>query len=485
MLAATLKRKIQALSARPWFILLGALCLSVALGVTGILSGLSAYSADSWSYFELSKSVFSADFYRFNTYRSYFSPAYSASFPLGYPVLLALAHLVFGQQALLALGINIVLAVATWLLVIRLARQLGLSLLLGWTLACSLVLFPFYLDEVFSGRAMPAAMLLFLAGAGCLMRQQHFGAGLLLGLSALVRFDYLVYALLFQAGVSLAYRGDWSRLWRLPAGFLAGISPWVVYSLFHFGKVWVSDNSWVALSAFPAFVLDFPAAAGATLVDQPSLWLARVTHNLLPLAGAFLSSALSFPLLVVLVGLFIVFWSGMEKRGRRLSLAGLALVALSALPYLLTGYFDARYFSLPLFLAAVILAWGVEPAISGHKAWPYCLGAICLALAAALVFGGRALIQQSAAGMGDAGRLAATGNRMAFLRQCQASLPGATFIFVDHGLAAAYGAQTGLPAAMLPSNFPRMGDRERARYFSSLQPFVIVNGQLEFYRCRK
>ncbi|MGF1643287.1 MAG: hypothetical protein ACFCUJ_06545, partial [Thiotrichales bacterium] len=67
-----------------------ALTLLIALSVTGIKVGLTQYSPDSWSYYELSKTIFSGELYRFNTFRSYFSETYSAAFPLGYPVLIAL-----------------------------------------------------------------------------------------------------------------------------------------------------------------------------------------------------------------------------------------------------------------------------------------------------------------------------------------------------------------------------------------------------------
>ena len=38
--------------------------------------GISEFSPDSWAYFELSKTVFSDNFYKFNTFSSYFSNEY-------------------------------------------------------------------------------------------------------------------------------------------------------------------------------------------------------------------------------------------------------------------------------------------------------------------------------------------------------------------------------------------------------------------------
>ena len=84
----------------------------VPLIALALAIGVSQFSPDSWSYFELSKTVFSDRFYAFATYRSYVSDTYSASFPLGYPVTLAAAGAVFGSTPWLAVAVNLAASLA-------------------------------------------------------------------------------------------------------------------------------------------------------------------------------------------------------------------------------------------------------------------------------------------------------------------------------------------------------------------------------------
>ena len=86
------------------------------------LVGVSEFSPDSWAYFELSKSIFADRFYTFNTLRSYFSETYSASFPFGYPAILAVTHLLFGADPRLAIGVNLAAATASWFLIMAKTR---------------------------------------------------------------------------------------------------------------------------------------------------------------------------------------------------------------------------------------------------------------------------------------------------------------------------------------------------------------------------
>lgn len=477
-----------AAAARRRVILASGFALGVSLVAAAGLTRLSMYAPDSWSFFELARTVFSGEFFKFTTYRSYFSEPYSSSFPLGYPVLVSAAHLVFGAHPLAAVWMNVLIAAATWPLILRLATRLGLSPLVGFAMASSLALWTFYLVEVLGGLSQPAALLLFLTGASLYLSGQLFLSGLFLGLAALVRFDYLAFALVFLLGALLLGRRSLAR--KLPlsaAGFAAGISPWVVYSLTHFGRLWVSDNSWVAFSALPAFVLDFPAAAAVTAFDNPGMWLARVAGNLGPLAKMIAAAALRFPLVIALGLLFVYCYRSLDRAVRLRAIACLALLCASLGPYLLTGYTDKRYFGLPFLVACVVFAHSVESwtRTRGRRVAYHVL--ILLSLACSLLLGGRYLAWRSWSGIEQLNEPDTIQSLIETLAQCHAGTPEATYIFMDRAdvtPAARYGATTGRRAAFIPSNFDRMTREEKDRYLERMKPYVPIETFNEPEPCR-
>jgi hypothetical protein len=476
----------QAVALRRIAALVSLCALSAALIATARSNGLAMYSPDSWAYFELAKTVFSGEFYEFSTYRSYISDVYSASFPLGYPVLLAVGQQLFGAEPLIAVWLNVAIATATWLLVMRLASQMAISPLAGFVLAWSLVLWGPYLDEVFSGRSIPAALFMFLLACSAWFSRRLFVCGLLLGYSALIRFDYLVFALLFQIAVFwFALKIHGRSLCRLVLGFLLGLAPWMVYSLTHFGKFWVSDNSWVALSATPAFVLDFPAVAAVTAFDDPIAWIARLVSNIAPLVGSITSAAQSFPILLVVGVAFVVVFRDMERSARQRSLIQVSILFLSVLPYLLTGYFNDRYFALLLLSTAGVFLYSVELAPPRRDRTLLFHGAVLAAWALCLVNGGRYLTEKSSWGLPDGVAAERFSRQIGILDRCHAATPQVTYIFTGSArrLAPQYGALTGRRAAYSPSNFARMTTAEKSAYFDRMKPFILIDRMPEQGAC--
>ncbi len=442
------------------------------------VGGITEFTPDSWSYFELAKSVFSDRFYTFNTYRGYFSQAYSASFPLGYPVLLATAQAIFGQNPWLSVAINLFTASASWYLIIVICCRMGISSLHALSLCATLVLFPGYLKELYTGGAMPMAIAMVLLGVRISLYRAGFLAGLCIGVSALFRFDFLPYALLVLAAGSLF----WPRDPKLVAiRFLAlpvALSPWIAYSWIHFGKAWISDNSWVALSATPAFVLDFPARPEIDAFADPLLWLRRVIGNGNDVLWTFGSNLWQVPAVVGLVTILV-----MERRKldriwkKRLAIAAIAC-GLGATPYLLTGYFDARYFSFLYLVAAFVMAAAVAATMRGSEDHKRANAIILVSLVAALIVAG---IYNGAA----AQRAFAVGPKEAYLADihrkldtCQRRDAGWTYLFKGRegiALVFRYGAVTGNRVAAIPSNFERMSAEERQAYFDSLAPYRLLD----------
>jgi hypothetical protein len=464
------------LSCRPVVVL--SILMLMPLFFVAWVGGFTEFTPDSWSYFELAKSVFSDGFYTFNTYRGYFSEPYSASFPLGYPVLLATAQAIFGQNPWLSVAINLVTASVSWYLIIVICRRLGISSFHALGLCATLVLFPGYLKELYTGGAMPMAIAMVLLGVRISLNRAGFLAGLFIGLSALFRFDFLPYALLILAAGSLFWPRDPALVAARLLGLPVALSPWIAYSWSHFGKVWVSDNSWVALSATPAFVLDFPAKAPITAFADPLLWLRRVIGNGNDLLWTIGSNLWQVP---VVIGLFMILLVQRRKIDRvwkhRLAIAAIAC-GLGATPYLLTGYFDARYFSFLYLVAAFVMAAAVAATMRGSEDHRRANAIILVSLVAALIVAGvyNGAAAQCAFAVGPKEAYLADIHRK--LDTCQRRDAGWTYIFKGRegiALVFRYGAVTGHRVAAIPSNFERMSAEERKAYFDSLAPYRLLD----------
>lgn len=461
--------------------------VSVFLAVLATVSfayGLSLFEPDSWAYYELSSTFLHGNVYQFNTQRSYFSSQYSAAFPLGYPLILASARLFAGHSPLVAVGVNLVVAALSWFVIRRVALTLGLSRVAAYSLAFALLLWPWYLREMMSGCAIPAAMLLFLLGVWAYLEDRLLACGLALGLAAITRFDYLVFGVLFLLGSLVLDAGRRHRVPRAAFGFLVGISPWVAYSLAHFGKVWITDNAWVALAARPSFNLDYPAAASATAMNDFGGWLSRIIENVVPIGKSIAVGAVLMPVFLVACVFFISHWRSMPPALRARVGRFLLLVLLASVPYLLTGYADYRYFSLALLMAAAALLLAAEsatPESGGRRAYVAALaGSVVLGAGIAL-----AVVAFWVARQASGHPAPANMEQIRFLQGCHAQTPQAVYLFPRNldAMGAQYGALTGNRTALMPSNLDRMSQFERDRYFEAMRPYVLADVSLQHKEC--
>lgn len=448
--------------------------------------GSSTYTPDSWAYYELSQTIFTENFYKFNTFRSYFSETYSTSFPLGYPTLLAILHFFAGNDPLLSVSANSIAAVMTWIVIIKLAKALHLTHLAGITLATSLVLFPHYLDEVFSGRAIPVALLFFLLAALAHLSFKNFLSGLFLGLSALTRFDYLAYSLILQFSIIFLNYKQGKKILLLIPGFLVGLSPWIAYSEYYFGKFWISDNSWIALSATPAFVLDFPAKSAISAIDNPTIWIKRILEGTPDLFHSiFFLSAPQFPIIFLLAIPFFHTLQKAEKVKISKIFFILSIIIASTTPYLLTGYFDARYFSLFLLCISTLMVYSIETSIRTEMEKKLYKITLIIAIILSIFFAFHYLSKKSWSSVTNTNKNKLTTQLIQQLKICHATAPERIYIFKDKytNIAPQYGALTGNKAAFIPSNFSKMNIKEKEQYFSYIAPYAIIDKNLETGKC--
>ncbi|WP_460427592.1 hypothetical protein [Azotobacter armeniacus] len=444
--------------------------------ISASLVGVHKFSQDSWSYFELSKSVFSGDFYRFNTIRSHFAETYSAAFPMGYPVALSAIQLIAGKAPEAALLLNCLIVVATAYILIKISDEIQLPRIYGISIAFSLLFYIPYIDEALAGRSMPLAILLFsLAGLNYL-RGFFWGAGIFLGLSALVRFDFLVHSIIFLLAGSLNKWHEPKIFLLMVSGFFIGIIPWPFYSYLHFGKFWISDNSWVAMSALPARVLDYPATPIVSASENFTLWLSRVTNNTYGLLKDAARACMFFPLLPVLLGVALCKIRYSTKAINARLAIGAILIASATLPYLLTGYFTIRYYAPHLLCAAFLLAKHIVRTKDIRIAWLSTEGIVVISVFFALTIGLFYLSKSTLSGYARTDDMRKELQIIESLRQCHVLNPELTYIFDPaSGLNYfKYGAITGMRAAGLPANFRRMSENQKEDFFSHMMPYAWI-----------
>lgn len=441
------------------------------------ISGTSKYSPDSWSYFELAKKFYSEDFYKFNTYRSYFSDDRSASFPFGFPALLAVINEIFGWNPLNAAYLNVVLAFSSFLLIQSISLQFGFPKIAGLALATSFLFYPGFLNEIASGRSYPAAATLILLGLYLVLisrkNWQLLIGGSLIGASVLVRFDFL-----FTAWISMMLLMWYQKKCLIPTaitniGFIIGIMPWIIYSLIFFSKPWISDNSWVAISAAPAYVLDFPAHADDTLFTNPLSWTKKLIINGGMVFVSLTRSIQGQPLLLLLLAhsFFILFsekpnYHSVKKTQIIIAVSGIFIMLT---PYLLTGYTDSRYFSFFFLVSSIIIL-----AVSSQKKFP--VNFTFTASIFIMIFMGTTELVPTA-GSSYRAMSAAKEHNYAIekIADCHQAELDHTYIFIEEArrIAFQYGALTGNKVAILPSNFDNLDQESYKAFLQTITPYRL------------
>lgn len=308
------------------------------------------YSPDSFSYYELSKTFFGvSNFYKPNTIRSYLDLNHSASFPLLYPFLLATLNLIFGDNYLNACYYNSVLMIASYFLLLKISKFYTDNMFLSAIFSFSILVFYGYIGEVLSGRSIPLCLFLFLLSFKFYQKGNTNLMTLLLGFCCLVRFDCLVMAFFISLCISIKEKKVTPMIF-----LILGLSPWIIYSLFYFNTLWITDNSWVATASVKTYVTDFPASSKDTIFNDTFTWVQRVSKNYIYANYRFASALCSNMLIIFLL---VSFFKQKKHLGIGLKkyLFILLLIHSCLVPFFLSGYFDYRYFYLLILIVGLFV----------------------------------------------------------------------------------------------------------------------------------
>jgi hypothetical protein len=331
------------------------------------------YSADSWSYVDLARSLFEPDrgLGEIFSTRDYVNePWRNDSFPFLWPVILIPGIATWGAES----PVGAVIFVAVWLLtsviMMLTARHLQLPPFLAPALALSLLAIPEYVQEGHAGRSIPLNVLLMTASLYLLLR--HGGnpwvallLGVLLGLCAANRFDSLLYGpIVIILALVFGYL-TWKGAIAAVCGWVVAPLAWVAYSLAQLGGIYVTDNGRVGLSPVPTHVTDWPAAVTQAEPGVIAL-MSKMLGNLDVLATSLVLTyqpwvKAGVVALIVGIALVRVWRSSVAEAVMRwfprevivdtrrwpyfLTSLTLALMALQAGLMLTTGYGDLRYWA--------------------------------------------------------------------------------------------------------------------------------------------
>ncbi len=331
------------------------------------------FVVDSWSYLELSNTVFK-DFYHFNTLRQFESHSpYSNAFPPLWPVLLAVARRPVDLGIYTGYVLNCFICIGLLAALIRLFQRLGLP---GWAgAACylsALGFLPFFADAL-GAKTSPLALLLLVTVLVILFRDsltipRIALAGLLMGLACLNRFDALptacVLGIAFATRIYSLNRKLSQSIFTLAVYFaILGVtlSPWAVFGARHFGKRFPSADTRPMMLARDGYTLNYyETPPPSDLTQHPGKWIAGLVSAKLPRVAFGLYDSAVRSALPLFLGIVLVVWGAGQSPPFSRTIVQFCVFALVLIPVLLfpttlVGYRDARYYSGPILLLFAIL----------------------------------------------------------------------------------------------------------------------------------
>jgi hypothetical protein len=339
---------------------------------------LSRYSPDSWAYWNMAQNIQAGNPFGIGVLRQFQTrPGVAASFPIGYPLILALMEFLLPVGARIGILVNILAMVVSASLLQRRFRPHGLAAS-GPALILAATLFLPLADEIVSGRAIPMAVMMLIIFVLLIEWAKSPASWMAVGAWAafggLIRFDLL--PILLIAGSLVAF-------WRhSKAVDNAGPAAWAVVGSVLVSGILVtatinaltiavagepvpSDNARTVLATEPTYVRDYLPDGVETVLDDPFEWIRRIASNWAVVARSVFIAAVNG-----IVPFFVFVAAGQVARRQlpllvpSLILAATSFVTVAGL-MLTTSYGDARYW-VPFVVSVllVLVATSTIPAYS-------------------------------------------------------------------------------------------------------------------------
>ena len=340
---------------------------------------MDSFTPDSYSYYELSKTIFS-NFYKISTHRQYVvSTDYGISFPYMYPLFISIVDFFTGLGIYSGTIINILAALFSSFLLYKISKKLFNMPIIGAIALFFLLCNPSYLDEVSSARSIPVGILFTLMILYKLLylpnlsKKNSFIVGIVSGIALMIRFDAIVViGCAFMVIFIFSKNKRISNCLMFLLGSLIFALPWILFSLIIFNKIWITDNSGTALLTTPLIPQRYSSSEYTlpTFFTDTSLWvrsffeikLANVSKGFIRCVveggGGFFILWVLFNLILGIKNSTKKFFSKNKRTFIIFVTIGIAYL-LKTIMLLLVGYKDARYhietwFFIVLFLTFVV-----------------------------------------------------------------------------------------------------------------------------------
>lgn len=455
----------------------GIYVLAAYIGFLALVKGNYWFSPDSWSYFELSKTVFSGSFFEFNTYRSYLNDKYSASFPYFFPLIIAIFNEITFYEPSNAIFINYLLILITYFVLIKIDRKLNTNKVTSLYFL-AVFLNPLYINEVLAGRSIPLAVFVLTISFYFFCQEKILYCGLFLGLAAATKFDLLLPTITLLI-FFIYFKKDSRSHFLVVLGFFISVSPWIYYSYTRFDSFWMSDNIWVAKSAVNAFVLDYPAFSTQTIFSDPFVWFKKIIYNSLGVLKGSIKYIMTVPIAGALI--FYIFKEN-SKSIKFHFLIFLIFMCLAISGMLMTGYFDQRYFVLPSIFLIYYSVFFYDFKLN-NKIFLLIFFITLLGLIYKTVMPIIIDVDYNA-GIEESNITLNENCYIDYLAEIQSDRKGSVILFSkDFNLfnKFKYGALTGNYSAVFPSNYDFMNSNERLNFMFS-KDFLIINNEMLYGR---
>lgn len=305
-------------------------------------------------------------------------PGVAASFPIGFPLVLAGFEFLLPVGARIGILVNILMMVVSALVLQRRLHPHGLAAS-GPALVLTATLFLPMTDEILSGRAFPTAVMVLIVFVLLVERARSPAAWMAVGAWAafggLIRFDLLPIMIVaasliafwrYSKALDSAGPSAWAVVGRVIVSSILLTAAINALTIAVAGEPIPSDNARTVLATDPTFVQDYLPDGVETVLDDPLEWIRRIASNWRVVAGSVYLAAVNG-----IVPFFVLVAAGPNTREPlpllvpSLILAATSFVTVAGL-MLTTSYGDTRYW-MPI-VVSVLLALVATSTIPAYSA---------------------------------------------------------------------------------------------------------------------
>ncbi len=336
--------------------------IGLGIGLIYLMQYMGAFSADSYSYYEISETFFN-NFGQVGTTRQYVIESdYNISFPYFYPLLIFITNIITGLGRYSGVFINLFIMLYTGVLFIYISKHFTKFRWPGDLAAFFMFTNIQYLGELSAARSIPvnilfATLCIFICLELYLNPKAKnnfaFFAGLSAGITMVIRFDGLALTAFCALVILLIRPGKRikSFLFYISGAFLAAL-PWIIYSLINIGTVWASDNSGTMFLVSPTFPnrIIIPGDSTLTLFNAPQLWLDALKNKIGYVFSSLLNcsqgAGIIFICAVIAIIVRLLLNKDLIKQNKKMIIATVTMILFytaKTFMYALVGYADARY----------------------------------------------------------------------------------------------------------------------------------------------